>query len=166
MRYLLVPLLMVSMSLSFAAALVAMLFYTGEIASPTELVALVRSDVDHSRLSSEHLEPEDEMSQLARTVEAYRSEYETRLDSLASERDNLASVTAQVVSIRAALDAEADRLGLLADSTALALKRRRIALLVPGSPARCSRLPNHSSPIQYTRASDPTRITRCRGRCR
>ena len=131
MKYLLVPLLIVGMFMSYSAAGLAMLFYTGTVASAAELVALVRGDVDHTRLSNELLEPEDELSQLATVMEAYRAEYESGLDSLAFERASLASVMAEVVSMRAAMDAEAERLGLLADSTGRALKRQRIALLAP-----------------------------------
>ena len=129
MKYLFGPLLVAGMFVSFTAALVATLFYTEKITSPADLMALVTGDVDS--LSSDLITREDEMSRLATMIEAYLSEYESRLDSLAFERDSLASVTADVVNMRAALDAEVDRLGLLADSTGLALRRQRIALLVP-----------------------------------
>lgn len=116
MKFLLVPLLIVGMFVSFTAALLAMLFFTETVKSPEELEKIVRGQFDSTRLSEEFIDPEDKLGRLTATVEEYRVLYQTRLDSVSAKEDSLKLVAAALVTREQAVTAERDRLEGVSDS--------------------------------------------------
>lgn len=96
LKFLLIPLLIVGMFVSFAAALMAMLFFTKTIESPQELEDIVLGKVDSTRLSDDFVDPEDKLGRLYAFANEYRSLYEkgrerneVLLDSLVTEKSKL-----------------------------------------------------------------------------
>ena len=79
MKFLLVPLLIIGMLISFAAALLAILFINGSFDNIDELKALISPKVDSAQLSEELLMREDKLDSLFRQVEGYRVFYDERL---------------------------------------------------------------------------------------
>ena len=82
MKFLLVPLLIIGMFVSFTTAMLAMLFFTETVKSPEELQEILSGENDPSRLDASFVDEEDKLGQLASLLETYRSEYETKQDSL------------------------------------------------------------------------------------
>lgn len=115
MKFLLVPLLIVGMFVSFTAALLAMLFFTETVKSPQELAAIVMGEYDQTRLSEDFVDPEDKLGRLTAMAEEYRTLYQARVDTVSATRDSLLQVEAALVARKEALDAEAARLGQVAD---------------------------------------------------
>ena len=76
MKFLLVPLLIIGMFLSFAAALVAMLFFTQTVKTPQELVDIVLGNKDSTDVFEEFRLREDRLAELAVLTEEYRERYE------------------------------------------------------------------------------------------
>ena len=96
LKFLLIPLLIVGMFVSFAAALMAMLFFTKTIESPQELEDILLGKVDSTRLSDDFVDPEDKLGRLYAFANEYRSLYEKErerneelLDSLVTEKSKL-----------------------------------------------------------------------------
>ena len=89
MKFLLVPLLIIGMFISFAAALLAILFINGSFDNIDELKALISPKVDSAQLSEELLMREDKLDSLFRQVEGYRVFYDERLKILREKEDSL-----------------------------------------------------------------------------
>lgn len=89
MKFLLAPLLVIGMCVSFTAAMVAMLFATGKIQSVEELEALIKGPLPEDALVGQAGEPEDALQRLAETVNDYKARYETALDSVQIQMDSL-----------------------------------------------------------------------------
>ena len=117
MKFLLVPLLIVGMFVSFTAALLAMLFFTETVKSPQELAEMVLGEYDSTRLEEDFQDPEDRLGKLTTMVEDYRSLYQARLDTVASTKDSLETVQALLTAREDSLERERVRLGQVADST-------------------------------------------------
>ena len=110
MRFLLVPLMIVGMFLSFTAALVAMLFFTKAVETPQQLVALIMGDQDSTEMFDEFRLKEDKLSELFALADTYKTRYEQQakesqvlMDSLALERNRL-------LQLKDSLTTEAKRL--------------------------------------------------------
>jgi flagellar motility protein MotE (MotC chaperone) len=130
-KFLLAPLLIVGMFASFGAAVVAMLFYTNVVSTPQELAALLRPSEDTSRLAADLVDTEDELTRLAAMVEGYRQSYEAQLDSLNTERDSLATATAQVLELQANLQQQLATRQVADDRVASQLMQQQLNLLAP-----------------------------------
>ena len=129
MKFLLAPLLIVGMFVSFGAAVVAMLFYTNIVSTPQELAALLQPGEDSSRLAADLVDAEDELTRLTAMVEGYRQSYEAQLDSLNDERVSLATTTAQVLQLQANLQQQVAAQQVVDDSVASRLMQQQLDLL-------------------------------------
>jgi hypothetical protein len=69
------PLLIGGMFAPFGAAVVAMLFYTNVVSTPQELAALLRPSEDTSRLATDLVDTEDELTRLAAMVATRRTSH-------------------------------------------------------------------------------------------
>ena len=76
MKFLLVPLLIIGMFVSFTAALMAMLFFTETVKSPEELAKIVLGEYDRTRLSDDFQDPEDKLERLTAMAEQYLALYQ------------------------------------------------------------------------------------------
>ena len=85
MKFLLVPLLIIGMFLSFAAALVAMLFFTQTVKTPQELVDILLGNKDSTDVFEEFRLREDRLAELAVLTEEYRERYEAMTAQAAAE---------------------------------------------------------------------------------
>ena len=90
MKFLLVPLLIIGMFLSFAAALVAMLFFTQTVKTPQELVDIVLGNKDSTDVFEEFRLREDRLAELAVLTEEYRERYEAMTAQATAEAESLA----------------------------------------------------------------------------
>ena len=129
MKFLLVPLLIIGMFVSFSAAMLAMLFFTETVKSPEELQEILSEETDPSRLDASFVDEEDRLGQLASLLEIYRSEYEMRQDSLQDQLDSLGTVQTALTARETAQDAREVAFGEKTDSTMVALRKERIAEL-------------------------------------
>ncbi|MBI92023.1 MAG: hypothetical protein CME05_02265 [Gemmatimonadaceae bacterium] len=129
MKFLLVPLLIVGMFVSFTAAMLAMLFFTETVKSPEELKSMLSDDSDPSRLDQSFVDEEDKLGQLASLLETYRGEYETKQDSLEEQLDRLALLQSSLAARATELDEQEARIGMVADSALGARRTERLAEL-------------------------------------
>ncbi|MBD04131.1 MAG: hypothetical protein CME24_07295 [Gemmatimonadetes bacterium] len=130
MKFLLVPLLIIGMFVSFTAAMLAMLFFTETVKSPEELQSMLSGgDSDPSRLDQSFVDEEDKLGQLASLLETYRGEYETKQDSLEEQLDRLALLQSSLAARATELDEQEARIGMVADSALGARRTERIAEL-------------------------------------
>ncbi len=104
MKFLLVPLLIVGMFVSFSAALLAMLFFTQTIKSPQELEKILTGQVDSTRISDEFIDPEDRLGDLIREIDEYQALYQAERKRNETVADSLATVEARVLATKADLD--------------------------------------------------------------
>jgi flagellar motility protein MotE (MotC chaperone) len=129
-KFLLVPLLIIGMFVSFTAAMLAMLFFTETVKSPEELQSMLSGgDSDPSRLDQSFVDEEDKLGQLASLLETYRGEYETKQDSLEEQLDRLALLQSSLAARATELDEQEARIGMVADSALGARRTERIAEL-------------------------------------
>ena len=126
MKFLLVPLLIIGMFVSFTAALMAMLFFTKTVESPQELMKIVLGQLDTTRLSDDFVDPEDKLGRLTTMVEGYRDLYQARLDTVAARSDSLDMVQVGLKAREDSLEAEKTRLGELEQSTRAASRAARL----------------------------------------
>ena len=105
-KFVLIPLLIVGMFVSFTAAMVAMLFFTRTVESPEQLQKIVSGQVDQTRLSDKFTDPEQKLEGLIELGELYRSQYEIQLKVAEELRDSLLSVEAKLQTDQAMLKAE------------------------------------------------------------
>lgn len=130
MKFLLVPLLIIGMFVSFTAALLAMLFFTETVKSPEELTKIITGQTDSTQLSEEFVDPEDKLGQLAAMVEDYRALYQARLDTVQARKDSLDMVQVALKAREDSLEAEKARLGQIASDTRARNRQARIDELV------------------------------------
>ena len=90
MKFLLVPLLIIGMFISFAAALVAMLFFTQTIKTPQGLIDLVLGNKDSTKVFDEFSQPEDRLTELAKLTEEYKERYEEITAQATAQAESLA----------------------------------------------------------------------------
>ena len=76
MKFILVPLLIIGMFISFAAALVAMLFFTQTVRTGQEVLDLVLGNKDSINVFEEFSQPEDRLAELAKLTEDYKERYD------------------------------------------------------------------------------------------
>ncbi|MEE2657904.1 MAG: hypothetical protein VX733_05320 [Candidatus Latescibacterota bacterium] len=116
MKFLLVPLLIIGMFLSFTAAMLAMLVWTETVKSPDELKKIVTGERDATRLSDAFIDPEDKLSRLASIMENYRGQVEAELEVVRRQQDSLAQVSTALVARETELDRREQVLSALSDS--------------------------------------------------
>ena len=126
MKFLLVPLLIIGMFVSFTAALLAMLFFTETVKSPAELAEMVLGEYDSTRLPDEFHDPEDKLGKLTALAEEYRALYLARVDTVNARSDSLLAVEAGLVAREDSLEAEGARLGAVAATTRSANLAKRL----------------------------------------
>jgi|GEM_PF-568291 len=121
MKFLLVPLLIIGMFVSFTAALLAMLFFTETVESPQELQKIITGQVDTTRISDGFIDPEDRLGDLIREVDEYRALYQSERKRNQAVADSLVAVEAKVMAAQADVQAREDAL----DSISQGEKSRR-----------------------------------------
>ena len=126
MKFLLVPLLIIGMFVSFTAALLAMLFFTETVKSPEELTKIITGQVDSTQLSDDFVDPEDKLGRLTAMVEGYRALYQARLDTVEARKDSLDMVQVELKAREDSLEAEKTRLGQIAATTRAQNRQARI----------------------------------------
>ena len=131
MKFLLVPLLIIGMFVSFAAAMLAMLFFTETVKTKEELEKIIRGEVDASRLSDEFIDPEDKLGKLAGLLDEYRQQYEADTRMLRDSIDSLDIVQANLAAQKMMLDAQEQRLMAVGDSTREATRLQNLEGLIP-----------------------------------
>ena len=104
MKFLLVPLLIIGMFLSFALTLLGISFFKGDVKNLDDLKALISPKVNSTQLSEELLMKEDKLDSLFRRVEGYRVLYDERLRILAEKEDSLNVERGKVKSKRDSLN--------------------------------------------------------------
>ena len=90
MKFILVPLLIIGMFISFAVALVAMLFFAQTIKTPQELVDLVLGNKDSTSVFEEFSQPEDRLRELAKLTEDYKERYDAMTAQATAQAESLA----------------------------------------------------------------------------
>ena len=76
MKFILVPLLIVGMFISFAAALLAMLFWDGSVNSIEGVTELLLKTTDATQLPDDFILLEDKLDSLHRQAEDYHDRYQ------------------------------------------------------------------------------------------
>ena len=118
MKFLLVPLLIVGMFTSFAAALLAMLFWIGAVDSIEDVRDLLLRATDTNQLPADFILREDKLDSLYRQAEAYQARYEELQKTLASREDSLLTEAQRVAVMRDSLIDREAAVGLLEKSKA------------------------------------------------
>ncbi|MBT3343957.1 MAG: hypothetical protein HN712_10715 [Gemmatimonadetes bacterium] len=129
MKFLLVPLLIIGMFVSFTAAMLAMLFFTETVKSPEELERMLSGDSDPTRLDQSFIDQEDKLGQLASMAEGYLADYESKQDSLQDQLDSLAMVQTVLDARESDLEERELQVGLTADTLLQKKRTERIAEL-------------------------------------
>ena len=89
MKFLLVPFIIIAMCVSFAAALVGMLFLTGTVQTPQELRDLFQTAADTTRLADELTLREDKLESVFEQAAEFKQRYEEDLRQAGQLRDSL-----------------------------------------------------------------------------
>ena len=110
MKFLLVPLLIIGMFVSFTAALVAMLFFTETVKSPQELQKIITGQVDTTRISDDFIDAEDRLGDLIREVDEYRALYRNERKRNQAVADSLIAVEAKLMVAQADVQRREDAL--------------------------------------------------------
>ena len=97
MKFVLVPLLIVAMFISFAAALIAMLFFTETVKKPEQLVQLWEG-ADSTRLRDEFRPIGFSIDSLLTLGKEYNALYEEKLEQLQEREDSLAQVKVELAT--------------------------------------------------------------------
>jgi len=126
MKYILSVILIVGMFLSFAAALVAMLFFTQTINTPEELRDFVYGRSDSIDVFSDYKVREDKFSELASQMERYRSDYKKLTEQAEAHQESLARRMMLLDSEKDSLHRVKSQLGLVADSVSIRENRERM----------------------------------------
>ena len=122
MKFLLVPLLIVGMFVSFTAALLAMLFWDGTVKNLGELKELIMGEMDSTRLPEEFHLKEDKLDTLYRQITGYQRLYEEELRKVSERADSLMIEGTKLGIREDSLIAVGMQLGITQDSV---LQQRR-----------------------------------------
>lgn len=117
MKFLLVPLLIIGMFVSFTAALIAMLFFTRTVETREDLLQLVLGGPDSLAVFGEFRLREDQMDELFSQSQGYSRRYEELLALTGATQESLATQLSLLQVRQDSLDGVARSLGLIADST-------------------------------------------------
>ena len=117
MKFLLVPLLIVVMFISFVGAFVAMLFVTDTISSPQELKDMIVGTPDSTSLAEEFMGKDDKLAELYRLAEEYKEMNEQELERTKQLHDSLLAEGAKLGAQKDSLLQREKELEQLADSS-------------------------------------------------
>ena len=115
MKFLLVPLLIIGMFVSFAAALAAMLVFT-QAMKPQEVLDILRGNKDTTDVFEEFRLREDRLAELAVLTEEYRERYEAMTAQATAEAESLAKAGIRLEERQQVLEKKQAELGGQADS--------------------------------------------------
>ena len=96
MKFILVPLLIIGMFISFAAALWAMLFFTETVKTWQEGIDLVLGNKDSTNVFEEFSQPEDRLAELAKLTEDYKERYDAMTAQATAQAESLAKAGTQL----------------------------------------------------------------------
>lgn len=116
MKYILIPLFIIGMFISFTAALIAMLFFTQTVQTPQDLIRLVKGQPDSLRAFDEFRLKEDRLEELFQLAEEYRKRYEEQARLAETTQESLAVAHTRLRAVEDTVLAEKQRLGLISDS--------------------------------------------------
>lgn len=117
MKFILVPLLIVGMFVSFGAAVIAMLFFTKTVETPQELKEFFTGRADTVSVLDEYKQREDRLEELFQLAEQYKTRYEDQAKVTEAAQESLAVVRLQLRAREDTVLAEQRRLGIISDST-------------------------------------------------
>ena len=115
MKFLLVPLLIIGMFVSFAAALAAMLVFT-QAMKPQEVLDILRGNKDTTDVFEEFRLREDRLADLAVLTEEYKERYEAMTAQATAEAESLAKAGIRLEERQQVLEKKQAELGGQADS--------------------------------------------------
>lgn len=122
MKFLLVPLLIIGMFVSFLAALIAMLFFTKTVQTPEELVAIITGGPDSTEVFQEFHQSEDQLEDIFALAEEYKTRYEEQALQTEALQESLASERVILQGRQDSLNRVSVQLGAMADT---AYRRRQ-----------------------------------------
>jgi len=125
-KFLLVPLLIIGMFVSFTAALIAMLFFTKTVQTPQELVKYVLGGPDSTQIFEKFRLREDQLDSFFKLAEKYKGRYEEQAALAEAVQDSLATERMQLQALEDSLLTEKQRIGLISDSTMKARQEANI----------------------------------------
>jgi flagellar motility protein MotE (MotC chaperone) len=117
-KFILVPLLIIGMFVSFGAALVAMLFFTQTVKSPEELVGFVLGDHDSTAMFDEFHLKEDRLQEMSALMEEYRVSTEEMNQQAVALQESLAAKSIKLQALDEKLQSEREVLDGRKDTAA------------------------------------------------
>ncbi|MFA6110305.1 MAG: hypothetical protein WDA75_16185 [Candidatus Latescibacterota bacterium] len=117
MKFILVPLLIVGMFVSFGAAVVAMLFFTKTVETPQELKEFFTGRTDTVSVLDQYKQREDRLEELFQLAEQYKTRYEDQTRVAEAAQESLAVARMELRAREDTVLAEQRRLGIISDST-------------------------------------------------
>lgn len=117
MKFILVPLLIVGMFVSFGAAVVAMLFFTKTVQTPQELKEFFTGRTDTVSVLDQYKQREDRLEELFQLAEQYKTRYEDQTRVAEAAQESLAVARMDLRAREDTVLAEQRRLGIISDST-------------------------------------------------
>lgn len=117
MKFILVPLLIVGMFVSFGAAVVAMLFFTKTVQTPQELKEFFTGRTDTVSVLDQYKQREDRLEELFQLAEQYKTRYEDQTRVAEAAQESLAVARLELRAKEDTVLAEQRRLGIISDST-------------------------------------------------
>ena len=127
MKFLLVPLLIIGMFVSFGAALIAMLFFTETVQTTAELEQLFTGGLDSTEVFDEFRLSEDRLQAMFDLATEYRNIQEEQTQRATALQDSLTTERTRLQALEDSLMQEKQRLGLISDSTRAATLDRNLA---------------------------------------
>ena len=124
MKFILVPLLIIGMFISFAAALWAMLFFTQTVKTSQEVIDLVLGNKDSTNVFEQFSQPEDRLAELAELTEDYKERYDAMTAQATAQVESLAKAATQLE-----LDEKRDESSSQPDSASLREREKRLKQL-------------------------------------
>ena len=126
MKYILSVILIIGMFASFAAALIAMLFFTQTINTPDELRDFVFGRSDSVDVFADYKVKEDSFSELAAQMEQYRADYKKLTEQAEAHQESLAKKMILVEALDDSVQREKSKLGMGADTASMRENRERM----------------------------------------
>ncbi|MEE3234178.1 MAG: hypothetical protein VX294_08445 [Candidatus Latescibacterota bacterium] len=126
MKYILSIILIIGMFASFAAALIAMLFFTQTINTPDELRDFVFGRSDSVDVFADYKVKEDSFSELAAQMEQYRADYKKLTEQAEAHQESLAKKMILVEALDDSVQREKSKLGMGTDSVSMRENRERM----------------------------------------
>tara|TARA_B100001250_G_scaffold410605_1_gene437387 strand:+ start:1654 stop:2199 length:546 start_codon:yes stop_codon:yes gene_type:complete len=114
------------MFVSFAAALVAMLFFTQTLSTPDELRDFVLGRSDSTDVFANYKVKEDKFSELAGQMEQYMADYKKLTEQAEAHQESLAQRMVLLESEKDSLQREKSQLGMVADTVSMRKNRERM----------------------------------------